>query len=354
MVAMVHLNEAQLRRLVKLIHKKEEYTIINEIDFGCENERAKFLRKCKANHHSAIEMLNAGDKLVKEFNDDPARGPIAHDIFKSIQESVNSAYQWVKNYTLRKSYLEKIKGFSDSAIDTVKKLDPKDTESAKVLAKAADDYKKAMSELNKKCMCPRSAAVATVFEGKRVTMDKLLDRAQKKLKLSEPFDKLSDENKLKVYEKVIKFSAEETLFSKVWANVFGAAGVALLLFAAGMMVWDIYTSDHPIRTATHDGVLAAASFAGAAVGDIIGTVAASTLVGTATFAAAAIVAVVGVAFSIAGAVILGEFAGCIIDFILSSGPTAPLSTDGLRCYIAPMPDGLALARQILHHDNDDR
>ncbi|GAV75278.1 hypothetical protein CFOL_v3_18757 [Cephalotus follicularis] len=352
MAGMIILNDAQLRRLAKLIRKQEEQLIYN-IKFESENDQGTYLNDCRANYNTAMEILDSGNKLVKEFNDDTARSSIAHDIYSTIEGSLNSAFQWVRNYTLRKSYLQKIKKFSTGAIDIVKTLDPKDTAFAKDLAQAADDYKKAMWELNKKCMSARSQAVANMFDqmGKRATMDALIERAQKKLNLSGSFDKLSDKDKIRVYEKVMDISGEEKLVSNAITKIFGAAGVALLLFTAGMMVWDIYTSDHKIRTATHDAVVAAASFAGAWVGEFIGTIAASALVGTETFAAAAIVAVAGLAFSFAGAVILGLFAGWLIDSILSSGPSnKPLSTDGLRCYVAPMPDGVALAHQIAHTD----
>ncbi|XP_060674450.1 uncharacterized protein LOC132804289 [Ziziphus jujuba] len=35
--------------------------------------------------------------------------------------------------------------------------------------------------------------------------------------------------------------------------------------------------------------------------------------------------------------------------LCSSGVSPPLSTDGLQCYVASLPDGAALARQIAHH-----
>ncbi|GAV90311.1 hypothetical protein CFOL_v3_33720 [Cephalotus follicularis] len=348
MAGMILLNDAQLRRLASLVRKQEEENIYY-IKFESENDQSSYLRECKANYTSAIEMLDAGNNLVEEYSSDPARASIAHDIYSTIEGSLNSAYQWVRNYTLRKSYLEKIKGFSDSAMDIVKTLDPADTDFAKELAQAADDYKKAMWELNKKCMSSRSEAVATMFDqmGSKATMDTLIERAQQKLNLKGSFDDLSDEDKIRVYEKVMDISGEEKLVSNAISKIMGAAGIAVLLFAAGMMVWDIYTSDHKIRTATHDAVVAAASFAGAWAGEFIGTVVASELVEAETFAAATIVAVAGLAFSFAGAVILGLFAGWLIDSILSSKPSnKPLSTDGLLCYVAPMPDGVALAHQI--------
>ncbi|GAV86347.1 hypothetical protein CFOL_v3_29778 [Cephalotus follicularis] len=349
MAGMILLNGPQLGRLASLVRKQEEANIFY-IKFESENDQAAYLRECKANYTTAMEILDAGDNLVKEFKNDPARDSIAHDIYSTIEGSLNSAFQWVRNYTLRMSYLQKIKSFSTGAIDIVKTLDTSDTEFVRDLAKATDDYKKAMWELNKKCMSSRTEAVANMFDqmGSRATMDTLIERAQEKLKLRGSFDKLNEEDKIRVYEKVMDISGEEKLVSNAISKIFGAAGIAVLLFAAGMMVWDIYTSDHPIRTATHDGVVAAASFAGAWAGEFIGTVVATELVGAETFAAATVVAVAGLAFSFAGAVILGLFAGWLIDSILSSKPSndKPLSTDGLRCYVAPMPDGVALAHQI--------
>ena len=46
-----------------------------------------------------------------------------------------------------------------------------------------------------------------------------------------------------------------------------------------------------------------------------------------------LVTVTGIVIGIAGAFILGEIAGWLIDLIIGSGGSAPLSTDGHRCYV---------------------
>ncbi|GAV80376.1 hypothetical protein CFOL_v3_23837 [Cephalotus follicularis] len=199
MAGMILLNDAQLRRLASLVRKQEEANIFY-IKFESENDQATYLRECKANYTTAMEILDAGNNLVKEYSSDSVRESIANDIYSTIEGSLNSAFQWMRNYNLRKAYLEEIKGFSTGAIDIVKTLDPADTEFARDLAKAAADYKKAMWELNKKCMSARSEAVANMFDqmGSGATMDTLIQRAQEKLKLSGSFDKLDEEDKIRV------------------------------------------------------------------------------------------------------------------------------------------------------------
>lgn len=128
----------------------------------------------------------------------------------------------------------------------------------------------------------------------------------------------------------------------------GGAGILLLIVAAGIMVWDIFTSEHAFQTATKDAMVTAASVGGALVGQVIGA-ALPTLVGLE--ASSLFVAGTAVLGGFVGAFIIGAFVGWFIDLIFGNGGSYPLSTDNHQCYVAPLPDGEAVARQIAHSDN---
>lgn len=126
----------------------------------------------------------------------------------------------------------------------------------------------------------------------------------------------------------------------------GGAGILLLIVAAGIMVWDIFTSEHVFKTATKDVMVTAASIGGALVGQVVGEALLTLVAAEASTLLVTVAAVVG---GIVGAFVIGAFVGWFIDLIFDSGGSYPLSTDNHHCYVAPLPDGEAVARQIAHH-----
>ncbi|CAL5368979.1 unnamed protein product [Camellia sinensis] len=71
-----------------------------------------------------------------------------------------------------------------------------------------------------------------------------------------------------VYEAIIEASGRGIDATKKISKALGkmplkVAGIAVFLFSAGMMVWDIFSSDHIIQAATHEAVVSVASMAGA-------------------------------------------------------------------------------------------
>lgn len=143
-------------------------------------------------------------------------------------------------------------------------------------------------------------------------------------------------------------SGRGRVFANGLTKALKVAGIAMFLFNAGMIVWDIYSSEQKLQTATRHAVVALASAGGAMLGDIVGVALSSALLaaGVSTF----FVVTVGILTGILGAFILGEFVGWLIDLIFSSGGNTPFSTDQHRCYVAVMPDGETLARQIAHQN----
>ncbi|KAK1296398.1 hypothetical protein QJS10_CPB15g02079 [Acorus calamus] len=207
-----------------------------------------------------------------------------------------------------------------------------------------------MLEYTRKHQSPVSRNFSKMLKDTGVKFQDLMQRYQVKLNFEGPFSDLQDEQKLQVHEEIIEASGRGRVIVNNLSKAFGFAGIAVLLFTAGMMVWDIFSSEHVLQTATRDAVVTAASVGGAMLGEVIG-VAIPTLVGLE--ATPLFIIVSGIVTSIVGAYILGEFAGWLIDLIFGSGGTATLSTDGHRCYVASMPDGEALARQIAHQDNQE-
>lgn len=141
-----------------------------------------------------------------------------------------------------------------------------------------------------------------------------------------------------------------------FAEVVGAAGVAALLVTAGIMIWDVYTSEHKLHTAARDAAVIVAVVGGAELGKIVGAALATELVGTevALFGVTA-VAVGAILVGIAGAIVLSLVAGWLIDKLFTTGEESHVTnhtTQSQHCYVAPsLPDGKAIAYQIAHRRN---
>ena len=153
-----------------------------------------------------------------------------------------------------------------------------------------------------------------------------------------------------MYDNIIKASGRKSVSKSWFSKVKSVGGVAVVVITAGLTVWDIYSSDNKIETATHDAVVTVAGTAGAILGEIIGAAIATKVVGvqaTSLFATMA-----GFATGFLGAFILGAIAGSLLGLIINTGGDTPIPTDGHKCYVAPMPDGVVLARQIAHNQTN--
>ncbi|XP_048318874.2 uncharacterized protein LOC112488819 [Ziziphus jujuba] len=185
-----------------------------------------------------------------------------------------------------------------------------------------------------------------------MTFENLLIRFKNKLNFEGPFTNLEDAQKVQVYEEILEASGRGRGLSIGFAKVVGALGVAVLVVTAGVMVWDVFTSENKIHTAVKEVGVFAASWAAGELGTIVGTALTAAVVGEeAAVLGVSIVAVGGIIGSLAVGVIIGLFAGWLIDLLFSTGKESHVTkhtTLSLPCYVAPMPDGKALAYHIAH------
>ncbi|KAK1296271.1 hypothetical protein QJS10_CPB15g02103 [Acorus calamus] len=316
---LVTLDEEKLRKLASIIYRQEVEAIRN-IKFQSEPELAKFLRDSRSCYESVPSLLDAASQLQHKW-------------------------QTVRNYTLRINYLKKISDHSKTLMKALNELDPENKTDVRNLANDVALYNEAMMEYTKKHQSPASQNYSKWVKDSGFKFPDLVQRYQRELNFDGLFTDLLDRQRLKVYVKIIEASGRGrvAVLDKL-SNAFEVVGIAVLVFTTGMIVWDIFTSAHVLQTATREAVVGIASAGGAVLGEVVG-VAVSTI---SAWASPLFVLVAGLVTSICGAFILGQFAGWLIDLIFRSGGTAPLSTDGHRCYVAPMPNGEVLARQIAH------
>lgn len=337
----------KVRQLAEVIWH-QEVNAINSINFQSEPERSKYLRDCQDNHKTVEGLLDQGVELKeKKYQNDAVRYPIAEDIFLYIVYCCNSALQTVPNCTVRKDYLSKISTHVESLIKELGNLDTGNPSDVSTLKEEAAKYKESMLEFIKKYRSSASAAFSRSVNQQGLTFDKLVQEYQHIRGLGGLFKDLNEKDKILVYDDIMQASGRGSVIKSWLSKAKSIGGAAVVVITAGLMVWDIYSSDHKIQTTIHDAVVSTAAAGGAMLGDIIGT-AIATLVGveaTTMFVAMAIFAT-----SVLGAVILSAIAGSLIELIIGSGGTTDINTDNHKCYVAHMTDdGVVLARRIAHN-----
>ncbi|GFP99999.1 hypothetical protein PHJA_002144000 [Phtheirospermum japonicum] len=169
-----------------------------------------------------------------------------------------------------------------------------------------------------------------------IGFSELVRSYQIKLGYKGRFEDLEEEQKLEVYASIIEASGRLSVLSKDEGDIIKAKGrmkllkygsTALRIIDVGQIIWETFSSDHPITTATIEALVLAANIGGAAIGKLVGVAVATHLTGQA--ATTLFITAVGVATGFVGGFILGLAAGILFDLIIGSGGEKPLPTDGL-------------------------
>ena len=229
---------------------------------------------------------------------------------------------------MRLSYITKVKEHADEMMTSLRTLDVADAAAVEQLAETAANSKKVMSEYHKTWNSPSSKNFSRVLQASGMTFQELISRYQANLKFEGKFESLSDDKKILVYDSIVKASGKESSTVDLIKNIIQTgkvhkkAGTAFLLFIAGTLVWNIFSSEHKVDTEL-------SNLGGGILGKVL-----------------------GITTGIAGAIVLGSFASWFVKrFFTSSGYPVIVTTDLHYNYVAQTPDGVALARQIAHGSN---
>ena len=99
----------------------------------------------------------------------------------------------------------------------------------------------------------------------------------------------------------------------------GKVGVAVLVFTAAAMVWDIYTAEDKLEAAVRDSVNALTAVVNLEVGEIVTTAVEAGFVALDIEIASAAVTVIGGVVGFGIGALIGIAAGALLDLIFSSG-----------------------------------
>ncbi|KAA0038173.1 uncharacterized protein E6C27_scaffold270G00020 [Cucumis melo var. makuwa] len=344
MAPLLLLQGDELRKLAILV-RNQEVDILGNLTFQSEQEQAKYLRNVGDNYHATLKLLDDADDIKQMFKDDETKSSIAHETYSYVEKAVNISLQAVRNYALRTNYLSKIGAHSKDIFEALKTLDPENVTNVARLAKEANQYNESMQQVMLNHQSPASRNFSKWLKESGTKFEDLVTRYQNKRGFSGLFKNLTDEEKLLVYNDIIVASGRGSVVADTLSTISGVAGILFLILATGVIVWDIFTSEHVLQTVTKDVMVTVATVGGAMVGQVVGA-ALPTLAGVE--ASALFLMATAVIGSVVGAFVVGAFVGWLVDHIFSSGGHYPHNTDNHTCYVAPLPDGEAIARQIVH------
>ncbi|XP_068336474.1 uncharacterized protein [Pyrus communis] len=342
-----HLNLEQLRKLARILYYQEVEAIKN-IEFESEAKLAKYLQDSKACCDSAMRLLDSATKLEPWFDhDDKVRDSIAHDIYCYTVNSANHAIQYVKNFHVRMDYVNKI----EKHVDELRgKLDDDRTDMEE-LAKEAHKFRNDLLEIARGS--PAARQYSAWIEATGMTIKELVQRYQTELGYGgRSFADLKDYEKIhymltrrviaihKVYGTMVSKSGRANIAVTAHPMDYGGVGKAVLVFGLGVLIW-VLPADNPLQTAARNALSNIASD-GSALGDVTAVV---LSVVTDEALLGLVIASIGICSLIGGITVW------LINEIFGSGGSGPLSTTGHQCYVAQLPDGEVLAREIAHQQS---
>jgi hypothetical protein len=156
-----------------------------------------------------------------------------------------------------------------------------------------------------------------------------------------------------VYENIIEEAGYGKSVVTYSFEALGKVGVAVLVFTAAAMVWDIYTAEDKMQAVVRDSVNALAAVVSLEVGEVVSVAVEAGFAALDIEIASAAVTVIGAVAGFGVGVLIGIATSALLDLIFSSGTSKVKITDGLTaCRVVPMPDGLQLARLVKHNYPD--
>jgi hypothetical protein len=345
----VDLSPGQLHKLADLIHQQEVENL-KLLKFKSYAEQQKYLNDAKDARDKVYHILESTREMIMqtEAEKDATKEGIAKDVYEYCKKGIETSLKFIRSYNTRLTYLDKLKSHCDDLIKQIKLLNPATQQKeAQRLALEAGMYKKAMLENAKKFQHFLPNQFSKFLKENGIKFEDLVQRSIAKLGFKGPFKNLDDIQKLQVYENIIAEAGHGKSVVTYSFEALGNVGVAFLLFTAAAMVWDIYTAEDKLQTAVRDSVNALTAVVGLQIGEVVNVAIEAGFGALDIEIASAAVTVIGAIAGFGIGVLIGAATGALLDLIFHSGTSNVKITDGLSgCRVAPMPDGLKLARIV--------
>ncbi|CAD6221412.1 unnamed protein product [Miscanthus lutarioriparius] len=351
----VDLSPGQLHKLADLIHR-QEVEKLQELHFKSYADQQKYLHCAKDARDKVYHILESTQEMITqtEAEQDATKQDIAKDVYEYCTKGIETSLEFIRSYNTHLNYLDKLKSHSDDLIKQLKWLNPATQEKkAQRLALEAGVYKKAALEFAKKFQHFIPNQFSRWLKENKIKFEDLVQKNMAKLDFQGPFKNLDDIQKLQVYENIIEEAGQGKSVVTYSVEALGTVGVAFFVFTAAAMVWDIYTAEDKMQAAVRDSVNALTEVVSLEVGEVVDAAIEAGFAALDIEIASAAVTVIGPVAGFGIGALIGMATSALLDLIFSSGTSKVKITDGLTaCRVAPMPDGLQLARLVKHNYPD--
>lgn len=148
----IELSPGQLRKLAELV-RRQEVQKLKELKFSSYAEQNKYLRDCNDAYDNVLDILDSAQEMVAQTEDekDTTKQDIAKDVYDYCLKGIDTSLKFIRSYSTRLTYLDKLKSHSDDVIKQLKLLNPATQQKeAQRLALEASMYKESVYQYAKK------------------------------------------------------------------------------------------------------------------------------------------------------------------------------------------------------------
>jgi hypothetical protein len=248
--------------LVKTCYYRE-MAAIKSTHYQRSTDQANDMRACNAALAAAEDLLNQ-EKDDKSCSD-PRKEEVRQTLWQYVRGGLRNAIENIRNMTLRQQYIFQIK---TAAITFNTRLAAEGNFAE--LAEEAVQARNTTLNLTRAKLSRTAGAFSQWMKEQGLTYEQLRARYTERSFPGVTFENLSDEQKIIVYQDIIRASGRANAIITNVSMVMGVMGAAMIILILGCLVWDVVESSNPTLTAVKDAVTLGAGIAGAEAGSELG------------------------------------------------------------------------------------
>ena len=244
---------SQLEQLSRTLYARE-YTAIRNTNFPSNSDTLRCYEFAKEAQDSVAQLCEMEKTSIATPQETPTQREACEETCKYIRSFALFAIRGIRNMKTRFHYIEKLKEIATEELTKISSGDLTSKELEAVTEQAIHKCNLAL-ELTRAKRKPNSEAFSEVLKRDGMTYKQLCNRYSS-LRYHEQFCKLdTGAKKALVLFDIIEASGRvaRSVLTDLIGKILGDINIMnKVFFSAGMIVWDVATSSHPLLTAVKD------------------------------------------------------------------------------------------------------